>query len=90
MIINSLKNNKALGENNINSEFLKLTGPDLATQIQNLIGCIWVNEQLPKDWIVCPIFKKGNTAKVENYRGISLLETSYKVLSLSVLKRLEI
>lgn len=70
MIINSLKNNKALGENNINSEFLKRTGPDLATQIQKLIGCIWVNEQLPKDQntaIVCPIFKKGNTAKVENY-----------------------
>jgi sorting nexin-29 len=39
--------------------------------------------------IVCPIFKKGNTAKVENYRGISLLDTSYKVLSLAVLKRLK-
>jgi len=38
---------------------------------------------------VCPIFEKGNTAKVENYRGISLLYTSYKVLSLAVLKRLE-
>jgi len=34
-------------------------------------------------------FKKGNIAKVENYRGISLLNTSYKVLSLAVLKRLE-
>jgi len=38
---------------------------------------------------VCPTFKKGNTTKVENYRGISLLDTNYKVLSLTVLKRLE-
>jgi len=70
-----------------------LAGPYLETQIQRLIGSIWVNEQIPKDWntaIICPIFKKGNISKVENYRGISLLDTSYKVLSLAVLKRLEI
>lgn len=93
MIIKSLKNNKSPGEDNINSELLKLAGPYLATQIQKLIGSMWTNEQIPKDWntaIICPIFKKGNTSKVENYRGISLLNTSYKVLSLAVLKRLEI
>jgi len=38
---------------------------------------------------VFPIFKKGNITKVENYRGISLLDTSNKVLSLTVLKQLE-
>jgi hypothetical protein len=36
--INSLKNNKALRKDNINSEFLKLAGPYLATQIEKLIG----------------------------------------------------
>uniref|UniRef100_A0A2S2NGN5 Transposon TX1 uncharacterized protein n=1 Tax=Schizaphis graminum TaxID=13262 RepID=A0A2S2NGN5_SCHGA len=92
MIINSLKNNKSPGEDNINAELHKLAGSQLAIQIQKLIKSIWINEQIPKDWntaIVCPVFKKGNTAKVENYRGISLLDTSYKVLSLAVLKRLE-
>ncbi|KAL4141519.1 hypothetical protein QTP88_004148 [Uroleucon formosanum] len=92
MIINSLKNNKSPEEDNINAELLKLAGSHLAIQIQKLIKSIWINEQIPKDWntaIVCPVFKKGNTAKVENYRGISLLDTSYKVLSLAVLKRLE-
>jgi len=94
MIINSLKNNKSPGEDNINAELLKLAGSHLAIQIQKLIKSIWINEQIPKDWntaIVCPVFKKGNTAKVENYRGISLLDTSYKekVLSLAVLKQLE-
>lgn len=49
MIIKSLKNNKSPGEDNINSELLKLAGPFLATQIQKLIGSIWANEQIPKD-----------------------------------------
>lgn len=33
--------------------------------------------------------KKGHPKKVENYRGISLLDTAYKVLSIAVLHRLE-
>ncbi|KAE9534405.1 hypothetical protein AGLY_008495 [Aphis glycines] len=37
MIINSLKSNKSLGEDEINSELLKLAGPRLAIQIQKLI-----------------------------------------------------
>lgn len=61
MIINSLKNNKSPGEDNINAELLKLAGPHLAIQIQKLIKSIWINEQIPKDWntaIVCPVLKK--------------------------------
>jgi len=92
-IINSLKNNKSPGEDNINSELLKLAGAPLVTQIQQLIRSIWNNEAIPKDWnlaIICPIFKKGNPTKVENYRGIVLLDTCYKVLSLAILERLEV
>jgi len=93
-IINSLKNNKSPGEDNINSELLKqLAGTPLVSEIQQLIRSIWNNEAIPKNWnlaINCPIFKKGNLAKVENYRGIALLDTCYKVLSLAILKRLEV
>lgn len=39
--------------------------------------------------IICPIFKKRDPTEVENYRGISLLDTSYKVLPLTILNRLE-
>lgn len=49
MIINSLKNNKWPGEDNINAELLKLAGSHLAIQIQKLIKSIWINEQIPKD-----------------------------------------
>ncbi|KAL4154176.1 hypothetical protein QTP88_002009 [Uroleucon formosanum] len=80
-VINSLKNNKSPGEDNINSELIKLAGNHLANEIYKLIYNVWTREKIPTDWnmaIICPIFKKGDPAKVENYRGISLLDTSYK------------
>ncbi|XP_016657354.1 uncharacterized protein LOC107882852 [Acyrthosiphon pisum] len=45
------------------------------------------------DWktgIICPIFKKGGIGIVSNHRGISLLDTAYKILSMALLRRLEI
>ncbi|XP_025192756.1 uncharacterized protein LOC112592826 [Melanaphis sacchari] len=91
-IVESLKNNKAPGEDNINPELLKLAGRDLLENLYKTISTIWEQEKLEKGWntaIICPIYKKGDPKKVENYRGISLLDTSYKVLSIAVLHRLE-
>ena len=52
---------------------------------------IWKSETLPKEWnlsILCPIHKKGEILKCENYRGISLLCIAYKVFSNILLKLL--
>uniref|UniRef100_A0A2S2QZI6 Transposon TX1 uncharacterized protein n=1 Tax=Sipha flava TaxID=143950 RepID=A0A2S2QZI6_9HEMI len=84
-------NNKTPGEDNINSELIKLAGKQLTTEIHKLIYYVCTREKIPVDSnmaIICPIFKKGNPTKVENYREISFLETSYKVLSLTILNRL--
>jgi len=45
--------------------------------------------KIGKQRLCVRFLKKGNTVKVENYQ-ISLLDTSYKVLSLAILKRLEV
>jgi hypothetical protein len=48
-------------------------------------------EELPHRWkesIIVPIHKKGDQTDCSNYRGISLLSTSYKVLSNILLSRL--
>lgn len=46
---------------------------------------------MPESWkesIIIPIFKKGDKQNCNNYRGISLLATSYKVFSNVLLDRL--
>jgi hypothetical protein len=52
---------------------------------------IWNKEELPHKWkesIVVPIHKKGDKTECCNYKGISLLPTSYKILSSIFLCRL--
>jgi hypothetical protein len=42
---------------------------------------IW-NKELPHQWeesIVMPVYKKVDKTDCSNYRGISLLSTSYKI-----------
>jgi hypothetical protein len=47
-----------------------------------LINEVWRGEGFPVDWrkdIICHIYKKGEKNKAENYRGIILLNTGYKL-----------
>jgi hypothetical protein len=62
----------------------------LLSAIHKHINSIWNKEQLPDQWkesIIVPIHKKGDKL-TNNYRGISLLSTSYKILSNIPLSRL--
>jgi hypothetical protein len=52
---------------------------------------IWNKEELPHQWnksIVAPIHKKDDKTDCSNYQGISMLPTSYKILSNILLCRL--
>jgi exo-beta-1,3-glucanase (GH17 family) len=55
-----------------------------------LINSIWNTEKLPDQWmesIIMPVHKKGDRTDCSNYQGISVLLTSYKILS-NILSRL--
>lgn len=57
-----------------------------------IITRIWESEELPDEWsigVICPLHKKGNIMDCGNYRGISLLQTAYKVLAKLLSMRLD-
>jgi hypothetical protein len=92
MAVEMLKGEKASGEDSIMSELLKKEGSTLMMNLKQLINKIWREKTIPKSWqvsILCPIYKKGHVMDCKNYRGISLLNTSYKVLSNIILNRLK-
>jgi len=60
-------------------------------EIHELITSIWKKKKLPEEWkelIIVTIHKKGDKTDCNNYRGISLLPTTYKILSNITLSRL--
>jgi sorting nexin-29 len=82
--IASLKNNKAPGEDNIPAELLKHGGQEVEGKVYELIKEIWDKETMPRDWtmgVICPIHKKNDKLVCDNYRGIMLLNTAYKVFA---------
>ena len=65
-------------------------GGTICGEIHKLITSIWKREKLPEEWkesIIVPIHKKGDKTDCNNYRGISLLPTAYKILSNILLSR---
>ena len=91
MGIEKLESNKSPGNDQIPAELIKAGGRTIRSQIHKLIVSIWNKEELPEEWkesIIVPIYKKGDKTDCNNYWGIPLLPTTYKILSNILLFRL--
>jgi hypothetical protein len=89
--IQKLKTYKSPGTDQIPAELIKTGGETLYSEIHRLICSIRNKEELPhlwKEFIIVPIYKEGDMTNCNNYRGISLLSTAYKILSNILLARL--
>jgi len=91
LAIGKLKSHKSPGVDQIPAELIKAEGKTIRCEIHKLIISIWDKEELPEEWkesITVPIYKKGDKRDCSNYTGISLLPTTYKILSNILLSRL--
>jgi hypothetical protein len=89
--IGKLKSYKSPGTDNIPAKLMKAGGETLYSEIHRLICSTWNKEELPQQWkesIIVPIYKKGDKTDCNNYPGISLLSTAYKILTNILLVRL--
>jgi hypothetical protein len=81
--IAKLKKYKSLGSNEIPEKIIQAGGKTLLSAIHKLINSIWSKKELPDEWrelIIVPFHKVGDKTDCNNYRGISLLSTTYKIL----------
>jgi hypothetical protein len=85
--IGNLKRYKFPGTDQIPAELVKAGGEILCAGIHRLIRSIWNTEELPQHWkesLIVPLYK----IYCNNYRRISLLSTTYKIVSNILLARL--
>lgn len=90
--LQSLANGKTAGSDNIPIELIKEGGEEAVKVITKLCNKIWQNKVWPEDWkrsIFIPLFKKGDRKDCGNYRTISLISHTSKVLLKILQKRLE-
>jgi hypothetical protein len=90
--LNSMKNRKAAGPDGLNSELFKYGGPVLSNRLLKLINKCWREKSIPEEWgqaRVKTLFEKGKHNNCLNYRGISLLNSGYKIFAKIITQRLK-
>ena len=90
-ILKSLNTNKSCGIDGIGNIILKTCADSLATPIGLLANASLKSGSFPSAWKksnVVPIFKKGDKTSITNYRPISLLPCTSKVIERIVFNEL--
>jgi hypothetical protein len=77
------------GNDQIPAELAEAGSETLLPQVHKLISAVQNKEELPyKESISVPIYKNRDKTDCSNYHGITLLSTSYKMLSHTLLSSL--
>ncbi|KAE8737278.1 hypothetical protein FOCC_FOCC017260, partial [Frankliniella occidentalis] len=92
-VLSSMKRGKAAGADGITTELFLAGGEAIIDALTALMVRIWEEESIPAAWeeaVITMLHKgKGGVYDCDNYRGLSLLNTGYKVCSTLILRRLE-
>lgn len=88
----SINQRKAPGADNIPIELLKYGGNSTLDTMHKICVDVWETGEWPSDWglsTFIPIPKKGDRSQCSNYRTISLVSHSSKVLLKVILNRIQ-
>ena len=73
-------------------EMMKYGGEAVTKWRHHIIAKVWNNGVAPDDWkkdLIVPVLKKGNSAELDNYRGMSLLSIPGMIYALILRSRLQ-
>ncbi|XP_036142959.1 golgin subfamily A member 6-like protein 22 [Monomorium pharaonis] len=90
--IKKKKKKKASGPDGIPNEAWKFATAGLRKSLKKILNEIWKGNGYPEEWKtgdIVPIFKKGEKDEVKNYRGITLMDTGYKIYTEIIRRKLE-
>ena len=90
-VLKHAKNRKSCRLDNLPMELWKFGGNELKMHILELFNNIIDKNQILQEWetgMAINIRKKGTKRKCENYRGITLLPTGYKLFANIIRNRL--
>jgi hypothetical protein len=91
MAIDRLRRHKSPGFDQIPAEFIKAGSRIICSKIHKLINSVCNKDKFPEVWkksIILPIYKKDDKTDFSNYRGMSLLSNTFKILSNILLSKL--
>ena len=91
MVTEKLKRHKLPHIDQMPAEMITTGSRTIRYENHKLIHSIWNKKKLPdegKESITVPLYKKSDKTDYNNYRDISILSTTYKILSNILLSRL--
>jgi len=81
-VVREMKDGKDMGVDGIPNEVWKYGGAGMEEWIWGFCNKVWRGGGWPEKWkegIISPIVKKGEGEKVEDYRGVTLMTSAYKI-----------
>ena len=82
--IKNLQNSKGPGPDGCINELFKYLDDDKVQTFKKCLNALWTAKYVPDEFTrarIASIYKKGNHDNPENYRPVSLLNTSYKIFT---------
>lgn len=75
------------------NEVWKYAPKEVGEALWEMLRKIWNGERIPEDWrkdVICPIYKRGDKGAVKSYRGVTLMDTTYKIYAGILDERLKV